>query len=146
MRQWLLLSLIFLILPACQSKPIRQFEKIKPGMEKVEVLDLMGSPTAVTRFHGKDRWIYIFYDKDARQEKEIHFEGGSAVYVGGAWQPAPEKTAEKRDQQNLEMEKQLKEENARQKEENKNAYSNYEKEVKGEGKKIKYMPEYSEIK
>ena len=42
--------------------------------------------------------------------------------------------------------KKFTEEAVKAREENKNAYVNYEKEVKGEGKKVKYIPDYEEIK
>lgn len=135
------ISLLF----GCQSSPKRQFEKVQVGMEKVDVLQLMETPWTTTRLHGKDRWIYIFYDNGVRQEKEVHFLNGAVVYAGDALKPAPEKTAEAKDKKNQEDELKFAEEAKKAKEENKNAFSNYEKEVKGEGKKIKYLPDFVEV-
>lgn len=96
----LLILLTISTLSACQSKPIRQFEELKPGMEKNQVLETMGTPWTVTRLHGKDRWFYIFYDDGVRLEKEVHFLDGKAVYIGDTWKPAEDKTAEITDKKN----------------------------------------------
>lgn len=149
MRRWVknlfVISLVF-SLSACQHSPVRQLEKVKNGMDKTEVLELMGTPWTTTRLHGKDRWIYVFYDNNVRVEREVHFSNGAVVYVGEAWQPEPEKQAEIRDKKNDDLNKQWVEEEKKNKEIRQNAYSEYEKEVKGEGKKVKYLPDYQEIK
>ena len=115
-------------------------------MEKAEVLDLMGTPWTTTRFHGKDRWIYVIYENGARAEREVHFLNGASVYVGDAWKPEETKSAVVEDKKKEDLEKQMAEESAKIKKENKNAYTEYEKEVKGHGKNVLYMPEYEEIK
>ncbi len=139
-----ILSLSFLF--GCQTSQVRQFSKVKTGMEKPEVLEIMGTPWTTTRLHGKDRWIYIIYEDGIRHEREVHFLNGATVYVGDAWKPEEPKTAIVEDQKNEALDKQMVEETAKIKKENKNAYSDYEKEVKGEGKKVIYMPDYEEIK
>jgi outer membrane protein assembly factor BamE len=142
-----LLIFLFMIsmLSACQSNPKKQFESLKMGMEKTDVLEEMGTPWTTTRLHGKDRWIYVYYDDGIRYEKEVHFLNGAAVYIGDTWKPAEEKQAEVKDKKNDELEKKFEEDAKHVKEEQKNAFTNYEKEVKGEGKKIKYMPDYIEV-
>ncbi len=65
--------LMALLLTACQTSMVNQFAKVRPGMEKDDVLGIMGSPTRTQRFHGKDRWTYVFYDDRIRFEKECNF-------------------------------------------------------------------------
>jgi outer membrane protein assembly factor BamE len=140
------LFLFFLIaLTGCQSNPVRHFDNnVKVGMEKFQVLEVMGTPWATTRLHGKDRWIYVIYDDGIRKEREVHFENGNAVFVG-EYHPAPEKSAAVVDKQNEELNKKLDEEEVQRKKANQDAVSDYEKEVKGQGKKVIYMPDYDEV-
>jgi outer membrane protein assembly factor BamE len=140
-----LLFIFSLSIFSCQGKPLRLFDKVKPGMEKADVIEIMETPWATTRLHGKDRWIYVFYEDGVRYEKEVHFLNGAAVYVGDTWKPVPEKVAETVDKKKDEDEVKFAEESKKAKEENKNAFSNYEKNVKGEGKKVKYLPEFTEV-
>jgi outer membrane protein assembly factor BamE len=143
--RYLIVLLTFSVLSACQSNAKRQFEKLSPGMEKVEVLELMETPWTTTRLHGKDRWIYVFYEDGVRFEKEVHFLNGKAVYIGDTWKPADDQTAESKDKKNADNEVKIEEEEKKHKEELKNAYTDYEKDVKGEGQKIKYMPDFVEV-
>lgn len=134
----------FLML-SCQSSPVKQFSKLHDGMEKTEVLDIMGPPRTVTRMHGKDRWIYVYYDNEVRQEKEVHFQDGKAVYVGDSWKPTPDQTAESKDKKNEELEKIASEESKKRQTERQDSQQKFEESVKGE-KNIKYMPEFVELK
>jgi outer membrane protein assembly factor BamE len=146
MRFFVFIFVASMSLTACQTSPLRQFSDVKPGMEKSQVLDIMGTPWTTTRLHGKDRWIYVIYDNGIRTEREVHFQNGAAVYVGEAWTPEESKQAEVQDKTNEELEKQIKEESLKIKQENKNAYSDYEKEVRGQGKKVKYIPDFEALK
>ncbi|MGZ3781617.1 MAG: outer membrane protein assembly factor BamE domain-containing protein [Pseudobdellovibrionaceae bacterium] len=124
---------------------LKQFSEIKPGMEKAEILDIVGSPQSTQRFHGKDRWSYIFYDNYIRVEKEVHFFNGSAVYVGDVWQPDSNKSAVAMDltfeKKNRELEEQL----AKEVENHSRAYEAYEKKVKGTDK-VRYAPNFEPIR
>lgn len=146
MRQ--IYSILFIaslsLLTACQGSPLKDFQKITPGMEKNDVLGLMGNPSRTQRFHGKDRWTYIFYDEQIRFEKEIQFFEGNAVYIGDTWQPAPEKSAVVADQKNEQKNTAIDIEIAREAKEARNAYSDYESRVKGENK-VRYLPEFKPI-
>lgn len=140
---WFSLLLFSLSLAACQTNMTRQFEKVHSGMEKNDVLELMGSPQRSQRFHGKDRWTYILYEDNKRSEKEVHFDNGVAVYVGDTWKPEAEKSAEavdaKNEKTNVELDKLVKEE----KDQARNAFSEYEKKVKN-NQDVKYLPVFVE--
>ena len=141
----LTLSLGFLF--GCQTNMVRQFNQVHEGMDKDEVLELMGSPTTKTRFHGKDRWFYTYYENDVRYDKEIHFLNGKSVYVGGPYEPPVERSAAVADQKNQELDDKLQTDKAKRQVERKNvdAIEEYEKEVRGEGKKVKYMPDFKPV-
>lgn len=79
---------------------LRSFNSLSPGMEKDDVLDIMGSPKTTLRREGKDRWLYVFYDDKIRFEKEVQFYEGKAVYVGEIWQPSVDQAAASVDAKN----------------------------------------------
>lgn len=99
------LFFIFIFLQGCASRPLQQFEKIKQGMEKGTVLDLIGSPQFTKRSLGLDRWTYIFYQDDIKITKEVHFDQGTVTYVGDVQQPII--SADEQDQINKELQKKL---------------------------------------
>lgn len=83
------LALLTLTLFSCTTPRQSGFEKIKIGMDKSSVLDIAGSPNKTQRWQGKDRWTYTYLLSDTNAEiKEIHFEEGRVVYVGGKVYPA----------------------------------------------------------
>lgn len=82
-----------LLFSGCQTNMVKAFDSLKVGMDKDEVLDTIGGPRAVTRFHGKDRWFILYYHDKIRYEKEIHFLEGRAVYIGEPYEAPPEKQA-----------------------------------------------------
>ena len=97
------LSLAFPMLVACNTLRGRHFDEVHVGMEKDQILNLVGGPDASFRWQGKDRWVYRFKDENATTVKEVHFADGKAVYVGEP--PKPEVTAEMQDKQNDEKNK-----------------------------------------
>ena len=127
------------LLLACQSDPARDFTQLHPGMEKNDVLEIMGSPHQTGRWHGMDRWTYIYYENVNRQEKEIHFTDGKAIYLGA--KPAPTVSAEEQDRlfevQNAELEKTW----AAHREENKRSLKTFQDEVEGTHE-IRYVPQF----
>jgi outer membrane protein assembly factor BamE len=123
---------------------VRQFDKLKPGMEKDDVLDIMGTPTQTQRFHGKDRWQYVFYDKRIRFEKEIQFFEGNAIYIGDTWQPPAEKSAPVVDAKNEAKNQSIDAEIAKGVQENRKAYSSYEEEARGNDR-VRFVPQFEPI-
>lgn len=144
LRTILSISLIgsSLLLSACQTNMLKEYNKLHIGMEKDDVLEAMGSPQRTQRFHGKDRWTYIFYTDRVRYEKEVQFFEGNAIYVGDKWEP--EVTAAQTDAKNEAENKAVEEEAVRKYQENPQAYSNYEKEVRGMDK-VRYVPNFKPV-
>lgn len=130
---------------ACQTSMLKQFSEVKPGMEKAEVLELMGSPQNTQRFHGKDRWTYVFYDKKIRFEKEVQFFNGSAIYAGEIWQPEADKNAVAMDSSVGKKNREIDEQILRDVEQHRRAYEAYETTAKGNDK-VRYVPEFEPIR
>lgn len=130
---------------ACQTNMIRQFDEIKPGMEKAEVLALMGSPNQTIRAHGKDRWFYNFYENRIRFEKEVQFFEGNAVYVGERWQPPVTQSAAAQDALNEKKNQAADEQIAKDVETHRRNYENYEAKSKGEDK-VRYVPQFEPVR
>ena len=98
-------SIAFLLLTAsilagCQTARWRDFDKIKTGMNKAEVLDLVGGPDRTRRWQGKDRWTYVFKKPTGESIEDVHFEEGKVVYSGAP--PVPKISAEEQDRLNEE--------------------------------------------
>ncbi len=115
---WMLFATI---LVSCQTAPHRRFEAVRVGMDKSTVLELAGGPLKKMRYQGKDRWLYLYRSDDgADQIREVHFEFGRAVYVGG--RVTPPMSAEEQDKINEQV---LKEDREREEAEK----ARYEEEV-----------------
>jgi len=123
---------------------LKQFAKVQNGMDKHDVVELMGSPNTSTRLHGKDRWIYVFYEDDVRYNKEVHFNDGRAVYAGESWQSETDKKADIIDKKNEASNLALETEEKNRKEAAKKAYFDYEKQVRSEDK-VQYMPVFEPV-
>ncbi|WP_413583213.1 outer membrane protein assembly factor BamE [Bdellovibrio sp. HCB288] len=134
-----------LLTSACQTSMLKQFDSIKPGMEKDDVLDIMGSPNQTQRVSGKDRWYYTFYDKRMRFQKEVQFVDGMAIYIGEVAQPVAEQSAAAVDARNEAHNKQVDEEIKKEVLENRKAYDAYEAQTRGTDK-VRYLPQFEPIR
>ena len=94
-----LASLMF-VLASCATARDRHLTDVRVGMEKAEVLDLMGGPDVTRRWHGQDRWIYHIADSAGKRVREVHFLDGKVSYAGD--QVPAESSAEEQDQRNEE--------------------------------------------
>jgi outer membrane protein assembly factor BamE len=74
--------LMMLFFTACQTNQIKEFSRVSAGMDKGQVLDILGSPQNSERWKGKDRWLYVMFENKQRVIKEIQFEDGKVVYSG----------------------------------------------------------------
>jgi len=133
-----------LLLTSCQTNMLKQFSRVEKGMDKNDVMELMGSPVTSTRFHGKDRWMYVMYEDNVRYEREVHFNNNSADYVGEPWQAVPEKKADVVDAKNENYNNAMIAEENERKANAPKAVSDYEKQVRGEDK-VRYMPEFTPV-
>lgn len=96
---WLiLLTLPLLLNLSCQTNELKAYDRLQVGMEKGEVIAIMGSPRRTDRSNSKDRWTYIFYQGDQKYQKEVQFLEGKATYVGEVI--LPQISAEEQDRLN----------------------------------------------
>lgn len=104
-RLLLLVSISTSLLPiglivGCQTSRLREFEDVRLGMAKDQVLATVGGPNRTVHRNGIDRWTYFLWKAQdgGRKVSEVHFSDGIAVYVGA---PTPPKiSAEEQDQIN----------------------------------------------
>lgn len=136
---------IALSLSGCQTNMKKAFEEIKPGMDKDQVLEIIGGPRAVTRFHGKDRWFIMFYTDGVRYEREIHFHNGVADYVGESYVAPEEKQAAYVDKKNEEANEQIFKELVESRSQLGQAAEEYENKVKGNDK-VRYVPQFEPVR
>lgn len=142
MRKIIPLFFLSFALLACTTNMREQFQRVQVGMEKDEVLALMDSPQRTQRWHGMDRWTYIFYDENHRQEKEVHFSQGRANYVGDTYKP--EISAEERDARNEASNKQLEDLYETRRQEARKTYLDFEQHMKGQDT-IRYVPQFKPV-
>ncbi len=93
------LLLVLLAVSSCQTPRFREFENVKVGMSKEQVLETAGGPSARERRSGMDRWTYNIYDHpEGIAVRAVHFLNGVATYVGP--KPIPAISAEQQDRLN----------------------------------------------
>lgn len=143
MRDLFLILFSAFLLAGCATNMREQFDRVQVGMEKNDVLNLMDSPQRTQRWHGMDRWTYIFYDQDVRYEKEVHFADGKANYVGEVYKP--EVSAEEQDARNEAANKEAETYAQARREEIKRGYSDYEQRMRGQDT-IRYVPQFIPVR
>jgi len=127
----------------CQTNEIKAFSKVQPGMEKGDVIGIMGSPQRSERWHGRDRWTYIFYHEDSRFEKEVQFSGGRSLYVGDVTKP--EVSAEEQDKINEESNQAIAATLAAERAANKKSVIQYHDSTADDSAPIRYVPEFKPV-
>lgn len=119
------------------------FQKLKPGMEKSQVLDIVGPPQRTQRWRGLDRWTYIFYENEGREEREVHFDEGRASYIGAKY--VPPVSAEQQDVINEASNREVEERVRRNREEAARQLENYEGEIRGTESNPGYVPTFDPV-
>src|SRR4051812_19130610 len=85
MKLYFLVPLISIGLAiGCRTPMSLNLKKIELGMEKDQIIELLGPPQVSQRLHGQDVWTYIFYDKENKQGRELVFENGRLSRLGEA--------------------------------------------------------------
>ena len=79
-----LLGLLFLTSSVfgCSTAMHKAVNDVKPGMDKSDVLELLGNPKYTKRSNSTDIWKYKFYKNDTLMSKKIYFHSGSVIKVG----------------------------------------------------------------
>jgi outer membrane protein assembly factor BamE len=135
----LILVSLALYSTGCASTDIRDFEKIQVGMDKDDVLKIMGSPNKSERWKGMDRWTYVLWNDNQDGRREVHFNEGRATYVGDMVKP--EISAEEQDRLNAESNAALERQIAEQKKQNQSEYKKYEDAANG-NEEVRTVPSF----
>lgn len=145
--KFLLLLILSLGFVACQTNMSREFDGLKIGFDKHQVIDKIGSPRHMTRMNGEDRWYYMFYNDELRLQKEVHFKDGVVSYFGDKVKPANDNLPEVIDAKNEKVNFEALTEQEAKKEASKNAYVDYlkyEKKIKKQDK-VDYLPDFEPV-
>jgi outer membrane protein assembly factor BamE len=69
---------------ACATNPIDQFGKIKEGMDKDQVLEVLGNPQRTEKSAVTEKWAYRLFDKNQNSEtlKYVKFMNGKVSSFG----------------------------------------------------------------
>lgn len=82
---------------------LSDLSKVSLGMEKTEVIEILGSPWTSRRVNEQDRWTYRFFKKDGKivstVYQEIMFKEGKVSYKGDRL--SPKISAEEQDEINM---------------------------------------------
>lgn len=71
-----------LILAGCSGPQKSPKELVRKGMDKAEVLEILGNPSRTGRVRGSDRWSYDTYQNDTREVTYVFFKAGKVTSVG----------------------------------------------------------------
>lgn len=74
----IIFSLLFV---ACSTPQHQRISQVRKGMDKSDVLDIIGGPNAAKRKNGKDVWIYIYYEKNEKKGKQYTFNKGHLIEI-----------------------------------------------------------------
>lgn len=74
-------SLLFLS-TGCATPVHERLEKLHTGMDKGQVLDLVGNPKRTIRKDSSDVWTFVYYQGDRRFERDVRFTNGHVSHVG----------------------------------------------------------------
>lgn len=70
-----------LMLTACATPLAQKLERIRPGMDKAEVLEAAGDPKRTFRTNSQDHWIYVFFRGNREMLRTVIFEGGKVLKI-----------------------------------------------------------------
>jgi hypothetical protein len=80
-----LLPIALFTLVGCGSLSVNEgLDRVKPGMDKDEVLGLVDNPKHSFHKDGRDHWIFDYYQDDHEMLRDVTFENGRVVEVGPA--------------------------------------------------------------
>lgn len=142
MGKFIVYGLILIAMVGCQTSQLKQFSKVQTGMDKSEVLNLVGSPQHKIRKQNLDHWNYHFFEANEWHEKSVHLDQGVVIYIGPKI-PSPI-SAEEQDRINDERNKSLDEADKKKKHESRRAFQDYELEL-DVNSKIRYAPTFVPI-
>jgi len=76
MKTLLLLIASLLWLAACATPQYKLMSRLKTGMDKTDVLELLGSPNHSRYSHGQHEWVYVYEKGPQQMAKILYFKKG----------------------------------------------------------------------
>ena len=74
-----------LTLVDCTSMPTSEaLDRVHPGMDKNDVLELAGNPRHSYRSQSRDNWVFRYFRDGKEHIRRVQFENGRVVSVGPA--------------------------------------------------------------
>ncbi len=70
------------LLVGCATTKSRPFQEVKLGMDKSQVLEIIGNPSRSSRIKGSDRWSYDDFSQGDREVVNIYFTEGKVSFLG----------------------------------------------------------------
>lgn len=77
-----LIVVSMLFISACASTKTRPYQKVKLGMDKSQVLEIIGNPSRSDHVRGADRWSYDDFSEGDRDVVSVYFSEGKVSFVG----------------------------------------------------------------
>ena len=75
-----LIGLLFIgVMGGCATPLHKAVNQVEPGMDKADVIDLLGPPRRTSRAQGKDHWTYTYYQNEIEQGTVISFLNSKVV-------------------------------------------------------------------
>ena len=68
----------------CATPAHQNLEKLQPGMDKTQVLDLAGNPKRTVRQNDSDLWTFVYYIGGRHYEKDVRFSNGHVASISAA--------------------------------------------------------------
>lgn len=82
--KWICGFLILFVFGACATPVHKRLEKLQPGMDKTQVLDLAGTPKRTARQDNGDLWTFEYYIGNQHFERDVHFNEGHVALIFAA--------------------------------------------------------------
>ncbi len=80
---------LLLLLVACATSGLKNFNKATVGMNKTQLLDKLGSPFMSDRKDGIDIWHYRYYEDNLKVYKEVRLKDNIVIYTGSLQNKKP---------------------------------------------------------
>lgn len=77
-KTWIF-STYLLFLVGCATQQHTKMQKLKVGMDKTDVLDLIGNPNSSKFKDGEHVWLYIYYKDETKLAKKLWFKKDQLV-------------------------------------------------------------------
>lgn len=101
LRMKLVIAIFTVLTLVSCTTPQHSFDSdLQIGMDKADVIELMGGPQFTKRRNSEDVWQYHFFNGEQKTIKELHFKNNKVSYKGEPTGPRPGESAKAIDTRN----------------------------------------------